>query len=142
MGNAIDFFICHASEDKQDFVRPFAQYLMKNGATVFYDEFSIRLGDSLSEKINEGLAVSKVAIVVLSKYFFEKPWTNAELQGVFQRHITKKTKLIIVYHAISHDEVLERVPLLADIYAIDSSKGVESVSSALFESCGFKPELK
>jgi hypothetical protein len=78
-----DLFICHASEDKQDFVRPLAQYMVRNGAILFYDEFSIKLGDSLSEKINLGLTISRNAVIVLSSYFFQKPWTNAELQAIF-----------------------------------------------------------
>lgn len=138
----IDFFICHASEDKDDFVRPFAHYLIKNEASVFYDEFSIKLGDSLSEKINKGLSQCKCAIVMLSKYFFSKQWTNAELQAIFQRHISKKSKLIILYHQVAHEEVLESLPLLADIYAADTSEGIPALAKKIFESVEFKPTLK
>lgn len=138
----IDFFICHASEDKPDFVRPLAHYLVKNGASLFYDEFSLKLGDSLSEAINRGLTQCKCAIVVLSEHFFAKPWTNAELQGIFQRHIADKTKLIILYHQIAHDDVLERLPLLSDIYAADTSLGIPEVSKLIFEAVNFSPSLK
>jgi hypothetical protein len=138
----IDFFICHASEDKNEFVRPLAHYLIKNGAKVFYDEFSIRLGDSLSEKINLGLSQCNCAIVVLSKYFFMKAWTNAELQAIFQRHISKKSKLIILYHQITHEEVLEALPLLADIYAADTTEGIPTIASEIFKSVEFQPSLK
>ena len=142
MQTPVDFFVCHASEDKPTFVRPFANFLIKNGATIFYDEFSIKIGDSLSEKINGGLAVSKVAIVVLSEHFFAKPWTNAELQGIFQRHIAKKTKLLIIYHEITHEEVLSRLPLLADIYAADSSVELHELCRQVFEASNFTPSLK
>lgn len=138
----IDFFICHASEDKEDFVRPFAHYIIKNEASVFYDEFSIKLGDSLSEKINQGLSQCKCAIVVLSKHFFEKSWTTVELQGIFQKHISQKAKLIILYHEISHDDVLEKAPLLADIYAVNTSAGIPEITRMIFEATGFQPSLK
>jgi|694.fasta_scaffold59954_3 hypothetical protein len=138
----IDFFICHASEDKDEFVRPFAHFLIKNQASVFYDEYSIRLGDSLSEKINQGLAQCKCAIVVLSKFFFTKDWTNAELQAIFQRHISKKSKLIILYHQITHEEVLDQLPLLADIYAANTSEGIPALASKIFASADFSPSLQ
>ena len=40
-----DLFICHASEDKQHFVKELAQRLSDEGLDVWYDEFSLNLGD-------------------------------------------------------------------------------------------------
>ena len=71
-----DVFICHASEDKDDFVRPLAELLAQQHIDVWYDEFSLSIGDSLSQKIDEGLAKSKFGIVVLSPSFFKKPWAK------------------------------------------------------------------
>jgi hypothetical protein len=39
-------FICHASKDKDDFVRPLAEALKKH-YDVWFDEYCLRLGDSL-----------------------------------------------------------------------------------------------
>ena len=64
-----DVFICHASEDKEDFVRPFAERLRQQHIHVWYDEFSLNIGDSLTQKIDEGLAKSRFGIVVLSPNF-------------------------------------------------------------------------
>lgn len=74
MNKTIDFFISHASEDKQDIVKKLADNLIINGATVFYDEYSIKLGDRISESINKGLTVSNHALIILSKHFFDKGW--------------------------------------------------------------------
>lgn len=132
MDNKIDFFISHASEDKQDIVKKLADNLIINGASVFYDEYSIRLGDSISESINRGLTVSNHAIVILSKYFFDKGWTNAELQAIFNKSISNQYKILIVYHGITHADVVERYPLLADKKAVDSSIGIEKITESLF----------
>src|SRR5215213_115200 len=43
----VDFFISHASEDKEAFVKGLAHELRLLGAKVFYDEFTLRVGDSL-----------------------------------------------------------------------------------------------
>jgi hypothetical protein len=132
MNKTIDFFISHSSEDKQDFVKGLADNLIINGATVFYDEYSIKLGDSISESINKGLTVSNNAIVILSKYFFEKGWTNAELQAIFSKSIAENYKILIIYHGVTHNEVIKTYPLLADKKAIDSSIGVEKITEHLF----------
>ena len=130
----IDFFISHAFEDKKDLVKALAYNLIINGALVFYDEFSIRFGDSISDSINKGLIAANHAIVILSKYFFEKGWTNAELQAIFNKSISENFKILIVYHGITHKDVIKKYPLLADKKAIDSTVGVEKITEALFKS--------
>ena len=53
-----DVFISHASEDKDEIVRPLANALRSEGLEVWYDEFSLRIGDSLRRKIDHGLATT------------------------------------------------------------------------------------
>ena len=60
-----DVFICHASEDKDEFVRPLAEALRAHHLEVWYDEFALEVGDSLREAIDRGLAASRYGIVVL-----------------------------------------------------------------------------
>src|ERR1051325_3140270 len=76
-----DAFICHASEDKDDLVRPLAEGLMKLGHKIWYDEFQLRVGDSLRRSIDKGLARSRFGIVVLSPSFFAKNWPQYELRS-------------------------------------------------------------
>ena len=80
-----DVFISHASEDKEGVARPLARLLEKSGLKVWLDESELCLGDSLREKIDEGLARSKYGIVILSRHFFSKKWPKAELDGLFSR---------------------------------------------------------
>ncbi|MBA7526390.1 hypothetical protein ES705_18552 [subsurface metagenome] len=67
-----DVFISHASEDKDEIVRPLAYALQAEGLSVWYDEFEMKIGDSLRRKIDKGLANSRFGIVVLSKSFIKK----------------------------------------------------------------------
>ena len=67
-----DVFISHASEDKDEVVRPLANALKERGVTVWYDEFEMRIGDSLRRKIDKGLANSRFGIVVISRDFIKK----------------------------------------------------------------------
>jgi hypothetical protein len=109
-----DVFISHASEDKERVVRPLANALVAQGLTVWYDEFELRIGDSLRRKIDRGLAGSRVGLVVLSHAFIGKGWTNYELDGIVTRAVTGEQLLLPIWHNISKDEVAAFSPSLAD----------------------------
>jgi hypothetical protein len=127
-----DVFICHASEDKDDFVRPLSELLAQQHIEVWYDEFSLSIGDSLSQKIDEGLAKSKFGIVVLSPSFFKKPWAKRELKGLTAREIFEKQDIILpIWHRVGLDEVIKYSPPLADKKAISSSDGISAVMRQL-----------
>jgi hypothetical protein len=64
-----DAFICHASDDKEEFVRPLAERLKKCGLKIWFDEFTLTIGDSLRRSIDRGLANSRFGIVVISPSF-------------------------------------------------------------------------
>lgn len=82
-----DVFVSHASEDKDEFVRDFVKCLQENGLNVWYDEFTLRVGDSLRRSIDSGLKNSRYGIVVLSEAFFNKEWPQRELDGLFAREV-------------------------------------------------------
>lgn len=65
-GKVWDVFIAHASKDKESFVRPLAVALRQMGAKVWFDEFSLRVGQSLSECIDRGLAESRYGAVIIT----------------------------------------------------------------------------
>ena len=79
-----DVFISHAYEDKDTFVRPLAEALIARNLRPWYDEFTLRPGDSLRRSIDHGLLTSQAGVVVLSPAFFGKRWTNYELDGLVQ----------------------------------------------------------
>jgi len=54
-----DIFVCHASEDKDYVVRPQVEAFTIAGVSCWYDEAEIQWGDSITQKANEGLALSK-----------------------------------------------------------------------------------
>ena len=83
MAKKWDLFISHASEDKADVVEPLARELVSRGITVWYDQWTLQIGDSLSGKIDEGLASSDYGVVVLSPHFFTKHWPQRELLDWF-----------------------------------------------------------
>ncbi len=109
-----DVFISHASEDKDEIVRPLANALISKGLEVWYDEFTLRIGDSLRQKIDQGLASSRVGLVVLSTSFIAKGWTNYELDGIVTRTISGEQILLPIWHGLTKQQVVDYSPSLAD----------------------------
>lgn len=109
-----DVFISHASEDKDEIVRPLANALVTEGLTVWYDEFELRIGDSLRRKIDQGLANSRVGLVVLSEAFIGKGWTNYELDGIVTKAVTNEQVLLPVWHKLTKQQVVAYSPSIAD----------------------------
>jgi hypothetical protein len=99
-----DVFISHASEDKDGFVRSLAAELSRLGLRVWYDEWTLRLGDSLRQKIDEGLTTSEYGVVVLSRSFFAKNWPQAELDALFAREMAGPKVILPIWHDITKDE--------------------------------------
>lgn len=113
-GETHDVFISHASEDKDDFVRPLANALINEGLNVWYDEMTLRIGDSLRQKIDKGLANSRVRLVVLSPSFISKGWTNYELDGIVTRTVSGEQVLLPIWHNITKQQVVDYSPSLAE----------------------------
>lgn len=116
-----DVFISHASEDKDDLVRPLADELAALDIKVWYDEFRLTVGDSLRRSIDAGLANSRFGIVVLSPSFFDKNWPQYELDGLVQREMEGGKVILPLWHKVSKSEVMGYSPSLADKLALNST---------------------
>ncbi|MCG8408434.1 MAG: toll/interleukin-1 receptor domain-containing protein [Phycisphaerales bacterium] len=122
-----DVFICHASEDKESFVRSFAEALQPH-VRVWYDEFSLTVGDSLRQKIDEGLKSSKFGVVVLSKAFFNKNWPQYELDGLAQKEMSDGVKVILpIWHGVSKEDVEKYSLSLAGRLAVTSEQSLDAI---------------
>ena len=109
-----DVFISHASEDKEEVARPLAEALRKNGLSVWYDEFELKIGDSLRRKIDKGIANSNFGIIVISRDFISKGWTNYELDGLITKAVNGEQTMLPIWHNVTKREVINYSPSLAD----------------------------
>jgi len=116
-----DVFISHSSADKDDFVRPLATELQNLGIKVWFDEFELKIGDSLRRSIDQGLINSRYGIVVLSSSFFKRDWTNYELDGFVNKEMNGMKVILPIWHKVSKDEVQKFSLSLADKVALNSS---------------------
>jgi len=108
--------------------------LKSEGLSVWYDEFEMKIGDSLRRKIDKGLANSRFGIVVLSKDFIKKGWTNYELDGIITKVVTGEQILLPIWHNITKKEVIDFSPSLADKLARNTSTfTVEEIATEIAE---------
>ena len=129
-----DVFISHASEDKESVVRPLAIALKNKGINVWYDEFELKIGDSLRRKIDQGLSKSKFGVVVISRSFIRKGWTNYELDGLMTKEVSGQQILLPIWHDITKQEVIDYSHSLADKVARNTSiETLEEIAEEIAE---------
>lgn len=128
-----DVFICYASEDKSMVAKPLAEALRKNGLTVWYDDFMLKLGDSLRRTIDNGLKDSRYGVVILSPWFFRKNWPQRELDGLVAKEGGREKVILPIWHQIGQKDVLEYSPTLADRLAVSTKDGLNVVVDAILE---------
>jgi len=129
-----DVFVSHASEDKESVARPIAEKLREFGLRVWFDEFELKIGDSLRRKIDKGLANSKFGIVILSKSFIKKGWANYELDGIITKSVSGQQVILPIWHDITKQEVIDYSPSLADKLARNTAiNTIEEIAEEIKE---------
>lgn len=116
-----DAFISHATEDKNELVRALAELLQRSGFSIWYDDFQLKVGDSLRRSIDKGLANSRFGIVILSPFFFAKNWPQYELDGLIAKEMAGGQRILPIWHKVSKDEVIRYSPTLADRVALNTA---------------------
>lgn len=132
-----DAFIAHDSRDKEDLARPLTIALAKLGLIVWYDEFSLKPGDRLSESIDKGLTECRHAVLLVTQNLLENTtWANTEMSAFLTRAIVHANSLIPVWAGVDAKTVAMRSARLADIVALNHSGDVEELASRLYATVG------
>lgn len=117
-----DVLVSHATEDKESFADEFVQLLQNDfNLKVWYDAISIKWGDSIRTEIDKGLKKSKFGVVILSRSYIGKYWTNYELEGLFQRESNSGKLILPIWHNITKQEVQNFSPSLAGKMAMNTA---------------------
>jgi hypothetical protein len=82
-------FLSHSSTDKA-FIRQLAADLTANGIGVWLDEQRIRVGDSIPEKIAQGLAESDYFLIGMSQKSSESAWVQKELNNALMSEVQRR----------------------------------------------------
>lgn len=128
-----DVFISHASKDKSDYVESLYMSLRRLGINIFYDTDSISWGDNWKKVILDGTAISEFAIIVISKNFFDREWTERELSEFLKRQNESGQKIVLpLLHGITRDQLNEHYPELEEIQVIDTATKTKEEITILF----------
>ncbi len=128
-----DLFVSHASEDKDDIVKPLVQELESYGLKVWYDEFELKIGDSLSESIDKGIIHSKNGLLIISKSFLNKNWTDYELKSFIMKETEQGGNILPIWHNVTKKDMMNRSLFLADKFALSSSIGVKKLAIKILQ---------
>lgn len=119
--HSYDVFLSHANKDKLSFVDELNESLKRLKVNIFYDKESLEWGDNWKQRILDGTKQAEFAIIVISENFFDREWTERELNEFLNRQNQNGQKLILpILHGISAEQMRNKYPTVADIQAIDS----------------------
>lgn len=129
-----DVFISHASEDKPEVATPLAKALEAKGLNVWYDDFQLKLGDSLRRSIDAGISKSKFGVIVISEKFLSKGWTNYELDGIVSRSVSGQQNILPIWHNITKQKIMNTSPSLADKVARSTATNtIDEIAHEIWE---------
>lgn len=106
-------FLSYASEDS-DLAKRIADALVANGIDTWWDQWCISSGDSIRQKIDEGLGACTHFITLLTPCSISKPWVNVEIDAGFMRKLGAGIKFIALRSGLTPDKL---PPLLQSSYS-------------------------
>ncbi len=110
-------FLSFGWEDHQ-LAEKVAKELMINGIDTWWAEWEIQSGDSLRQRIDEGLGVCTHFVVLLSQESIGKPWVKQEMDAGLVRMLEEKCKFVPLRYELPHTEL---PPLLSGRYSPEVS---------------------
>jgi hypothetical protein len=87
-------FLSHSSQDKA-FIRQLATDLSADGIGVWLDEQRIKVGESIPERISQGLAESDYFLLAVSRKSVESEWVKKELNGALVNEVQRRAVHIL-----------------------------------------------
>jgi len=113
-------FISHDSKDKELIAKRIAKGLASRLCPVWYDEYSLKIGDSLRESIEKGIKEARKCIVIITPHFLNNlGWSKKEFSSIFTRELVNNEKVILpIWHGVTPKDVYEYSPSLADTFAL------------------------
>lgn len=131
-------FISHDSRDKEEIAKKLALALSSRMCPVWYDEYSLKVGDSLRESIEKGLKECKKCIFILTPNFLANGgWAKTEYQSIFTRELVERQKVILpVWAGVTSQDIYQFSPILADRVAAQWSDGLDTVAAKLVAAIG------
>ncbi len=121
-------FLCHSSVDK-DFARTLAEDLKENAIQVWFDEYEIKVGHSITQRINEALKENDFLAIILTPDAVCSEWVQRELSYGMVREL--ETKRVVILPILL--KLCDILPLIKDKRYADFSKNYDKGIGELLE---------
>jgi TIR domain len=121
-------FICHNKADKVT-ARMIASALVQQGVDVWFDEWKIRPGESITGGIEAGLTDANCFVLVWSQHASKSNWVGTELRAYLRRRVDDQTLRIVPF-------MLDETPLPALVadykgFKIDPATPIEDIAQEI-----------
>lgn len=90
-------FLSHTSIDKP-FVEKLARDLKRVGVNVWFDKWNIKVGDSITWKIEEGIRENEYLGTILSPEALDSEWVKNELGAGWIKQMQQKKVIVLPIH--------------------------------------------
>ncbi|MGZ4968164.1 MAG: toll/interleukin-1 receptor domain-containing protein [Methylobacter sp.] len=118
-----DVFISHNTKDKP-IVRELIKKLNDRRLRIWFDDEMIIPGDSIQDKLEEGIEYSRAALVLVGKEGLG-PWEKREVNALLQDAANKYKRIIPVLLPGNYEQ--PKLPLfLRDCHYVDFRKGLDT----------------
>lgn len=87
-------YLAHSSQDKE-FARRLAVDASVRGVPVWFDEWEIKVGDSIIDKISRGIDGSGWLAICLSVASVQSEWVKRELNAALMREVDQKIVAVL-----------------------------------------------
>lgn len=125
-------FLSYTSEDRA-LAEIVANALQTAGIETWWDRWEISAGDSIVQKINEGLGNCSHFIVLLTPNSIEKPWVQTEMDAAFIRKVDGEAKFIALRSALPADRLPTLLrPLHSPEFVPGSEESIKQLISDIF----------
>lgn len=97
-------FLSYAFEDRE-LARRIAEGLMAQGVDTWWAEWCIASGDSIRQRVDEGIGRCTHFIVLLTPQSIGKPWVNLEIDAGLMRRLGEGIKFVPLRCGVSVDSL-------------------------------------
>jgi hypothetical protein len=126
-----DFFICYARKDRDKYARRLERALWRHGFSVWIDQGEIAPGESIIEKVEQGIKISRYVIPLITQNFHAREFPKREMRAALTREIGYRRDIVVPIYDILISTFHERYPLLSDKYLLCWKDGLLTIMEGL-----------
>lgn len=124
-------FICFAAEDRYRIAEPIVFHLKNYGIDMWYDRYSLVMGDKRVEKnLIEGASVCKYAVIIISEFTSQSYCAMEELSIIKERYSKDDITIFPIIYDLSPEKIPKTLIWTKEIIFKEANK-----QSGTYEIC-------